>query len=217
MKLRLIASAFISMAVVAVAVMPSTAVSALPKNTAKGRLVVSVDGSGTYSITGPGTSRTGSTTQTFRLKPGKYSVSAAGGTVHPQTVKIKKGKTARVAVSFTSNNGGGAGGVPVGEYTCYGAGTFSTFWIDSSSTYRTPSGTSGTYRLDTATTPYARGIKIDWLTGTYADWQKETPPYWSEYLPIGTIGTDGVPYTIPTILTTFNPGYTGVWTTCQLG
>ena len=200
----------------------STAASAnAPMKSAKrGTLAVTVSGTGTFTITGEGVTKTGQASESFKLKPGTYAIAAAGGTVDRASVKLRKGKTVRVTVTFASNtNGGGSGGgIPAGEYTCYGGGTFSTFWIDSASKYRDASGDAGTYRLDTATTAISKGgIKIDWLTGTYAEWQKESPPYWAEFVPVGTVGASGTPSTVPTILTTFDPKYTGVWTTCTKG
>lgn len=118
---------------------------------------------------------------------------------------------------------GNATGMQAGEYTCYATSGLSTFWVDSASTYRSPSGTPGTYVLDPASKVYSTGaVKINWTSGTYAEWQNDPAmPFWSEYIPVGTPSViDGQPLAKPKVLMTFKPEQnlnwaSSGWTTCE--
>lgn len=116
---------------------------------------------------------------------------------------------------------GEAKGMQVGEYTCYSGTLLSTVWIDSGSTYRSPSGTKGTYALDPASSVYTAGaVKINWTSGVYAEWQT-ADNFWAEYVPAGVVSPlTGQPVDTPTILMTFAPGpnllpTSSGWTTCN--
>ena len=66
----------------------------------KGTLRVKVIGSGSYTVTGRGLRRSATTSKAFRVRVGRYTVTAPKGSVSPAMVRVKKGKTARVAVRF---------------------------------------------------------------------------------------------------------------------
>ena len=70
------------------------------KKPARGTLSVAVSGSGSYTVTGRGFRKTSSTSKAFKVKPGTYMVSAPSATVQSARVKVRKGKTARVNVTF---------------------------------------------------------------------------------------------------------------------
>lgn len=198
------------------------------KKKSKGTLTVNVSGTGSYMVTGPGWYKTGQGSQTFKVKPGKYVITVTDGTADRSSVRVRKGKTVTVNVTFSNSNnnnsnnnsnqngGSSSGGAQVGRYTCYGGGTFSYFWIDSASKYRSAGGTSGDYKLDSGTTAIITGaIKIDFLTGTYADWELDTPPFRAEYLPVGATMSNGTVATKPAVYMSYNPSSSGSWVTCD--
>ena len=72
------------------------------KKPGKGTLSVRVTGSGSYTVTGNGIRKTGTASKSFKVKPGTYVVKAPGGSVKPGKIKVRKGKTMRVTVTFDS-------------------------------------------------------------------------------------------------------------------
>lgn len=66
----------------------------------KGRLIVRVTGSGSYTITGKRVRKTASVSKTFRLKPGSYRVAASGAVLTRKKVRVRKGRTVRVGIAF---------------------------------------------------------------------------------------------------------------------
>lgn len=75
-------------------------VAAAKKKVAKGRIKVTLTGTGSYTIKGKGYRKTAATSKTFKVKVGRYSIKAPGGTAKPAKVKVRKGKTVKVRVTF---------------------------------------------------------------------------------------------------------------------
>lgn len=84
--------------------LPTTSLVAPPpsaKKRAKGVLRVKVTGTGSYTLRSKGFRKAGTSTKTYRLRPGLYKVKAPGATVHPKKkLRVRKGKktTVRVAI-----------------------------------------------------------------------------------------------------------------------
>lgn len=76
---------------------------AAKKKSSKGTLVVTVSGSGSYTVIGKGFRKTGMATKSFKVKPGTYTIKAATGSVKPGKAKVRKGKTVRVTVTFAGS------------------------------------------------------------------------------------------------------------------
>lgn len=70
------------------------------KKVARGTLKVIVTGSGEYTVTGKKVRKTAAVSKAFKLVVGTYRVSAAGASIKPAKVKVRKGKTAKVSVVF---------------------------------------------------------------------------------------------------------------------
>lgn len=79
----------------------SKPLSAPAKKTTKGKIKVTVTGSGSYIISGKKYRRQASVSKTFTVRPGRYQVKAPGGTATPTKLAVRKGKTTRVRVMFT--------------------------------------------------------------------------------------------------------------------
>ena len=83
---------------------PSTSLLAPPpsaKKQARGVLRVKVTGTGTYTVRSKGFRKIGTSTNTYRLRPGLYTVKAAGATVKPKKkVRVRKGKKTTVRIRF---------------------------------------------------------------------------------------------------------------------
>lgn len=145
--------------------------------------------------------------------------------VKPRGGAVRTIRTAwRGPVTLPPTTPGTATGMEVGEYNCTTNSGTSKLWIDSASTYRSASGTPGTYVLEPGTPVYETGaVKINWTSGTYADWQKDpAEPLWSEYIPVGTPSkmTGGAPTAVGKIIWTFRPANDSTWassgwTTCD--
>ncbi len=73
---------------------------AAAKKVRKGRIRVILTGIGTYTITRKSVTRTGTTTRTWRVKPGRYTIKAPGATVDFPKVKVRAGMRVRVRVTF---------------------------------------------------------------------------------------------------------------------
>jgi alpha-tubulin suppressor-like RCC1 family protein len=74
------------------------------KKASKGRLKVKLTGTGSYTVSRKKYRKTAATSKTFRVKPGRYRITAPGATVQPAKVRVRKGRTAKVQVSFPSPN-----------------------------------------------------------------------------------------------------------------
>ncbi len=75
--------------------------SVVAKNKVRGVLRVKVTGTGSYTLRAKDYRKTSTTTKTFRVRPGKYTVKAPGATVKPKkTIRVRKGKTATVRIRF---------------------------------------------------------------------------------------------------------------------
>lgn len=70
------------------------------KTQPRGRLSVSVKGTGSYAIKGRGTCEVGAKSESYRLAPGKYRVVAAGARVRPGGAVVRAGQRKLVRVSF---------------------------------------------------------------------------------------------------------------------
>lgn len=70
------------------------------KKQAKGILKVKVRGSGSYTVIRKGFRKKRSASKSFKVKPGVYRVKARGAKVVPGKVRVRKGKTVRVRVTF---------------------------------------------------------------------------------------------------------------------
>jgi alpha-tubulin suppressor-like RCC1 family protein len=73
---------------------------AMAKKIRKGKIRVILTGIGTYTIQRKSITRTGTTTRTWRVKPGRYTIKAPGATVVPPKVKVRAGKKVKVRVTF---------------------------------------------------------------------------------------------------------------------
>lgn len=65
-----------------------------------GTLEVTVNRSGTYTVSGQGVRKRADKSRTFDLAPGVYTVTAADATVTPKKVRVWTGETSRVTVAF---------------------------------------------------------------------------------------------------------------------
>lgn len=90
---------------------PAPAVIAAPEpaamiaaKAAKGRLAVRVTGTGTYTVRGKHLRKTASVSKTFRLKTGKYRIAAPKAVITRKKVRVRKGHTVRVSISFAPTN-----------------------------------------------------------------------------------------------------------------
>ncbi len=72
------------------------------KKASKGRIKVKLTGTGSYTVSRKKYRKTAATSKTFRVKPGRYRITAPGATVQPAKVRVRKGRTAQVQVSFPS-------------------------------------------------------------------------------------------------------------------
>ena len=79
---------------------PMNSTLAVKKKVPKGTLAIAVSGSGSYTVNGKNFRKTGNASKSFKVKPGTYMVKAPAGSVKPSRVKIRKGKTVRVSVTF---------------------------------------------------------------------------------------------------------------------
>jgi hypothetical protein len=70
------------------------------KKPVKGTLKIAVTGSGTYTIKGKGFRKVGHASKTYKVRPGRYKVTAQGAAVTPGKVRVRARKTARVRVTF---------------------------------------------------------------------------------------------------------------------
>jgi Tol biopolymer transport system component len=74
----------------------------MAKKAAKGTLKVSVTGSGSYTVTGQRVRKRANRSKSFKLAVGTYRIKAAGATVTPGKVTVRKGKSVKVAVVFAT-------------------------------------------------------------------------------------------------------------------
>lgn len=69
----------------------------------KGRVIVRMKGSGTFTLRGKKLRKSASISKAFKVKAGKYTVKAPGGRVKPGTFRVRPGKTVRVKVTFPTS------------------------------------------------------------------------------------------------------------------
>ena len=85
---------------------------AAAKKSSKGRVIVGMTGSGSYTLRGKKLRKSASASKMFKVKAGTYTLKAPGGRVKPGKFRVRPGKTVRVKVTFP-NTGAPAADAPV--------------------------------------------------------------------------------------------------------